>query len=274
MASAKATADDIKTWPVSEVDKKGKKKKGTLGVGNGAIFFASDSDKVWNDTTTVGYDIHANNNLQTPVQKWKVADISNVSTEKGKHVHVEMGGLAPISLHYHAGSKDTAEAIITKLQSSKALTAPRPSVSFPTEETHPPPSAIRTDVHKSPKNGASVRFAPTSPTVIPSHSLSEEYADAEPEPEPEPEPEAGEEEVSVHHGDDEETAKAMYDFDADGEDELSVKEGEHLVVLEKDGDEWWKCRNAAGAEGVVPASYLEVCVHKEVFILTQYLNSM
>jgi hypothetical protein len=31
---------------VSEIDKKGKKKKGTLGVGNGAIFFASDSDKV------------------------------------------------------------------------------------------------------------------------------------------------------------------------------------------------------------------------------------
>lgn len=40
------TADDIKTWSVSEIDKKGKKKKGTLGVGNGAIFFASDSDKV------------------------------------------------------------------------------------------------------------------------------------------------------------------------------------------------------------------------------------
>jgi hypothetical protein len=31
---------------VSEIDKKGKKKKGTLGVGNGAVFFASDSDKV------------------------------------------------------------------------------------------------------------------------------------------------------------------------------------------------------------------------------------
>lgn len=28
VASAKATADDIKTWSVSEIDKKGKKKKG------------------------------------------------------------------------------------------------------------------------------------------------------------------------------------------------------------------------------------------------------
>ena len=53
-------------------------------------------------------------------------------------------------------------------------------------------------------------------------------------------------------------ATALYDFTADGEDELSVMEGERLTVLEKDGDEWWKCRNTKGAEGVVPASYLEV----------------
>ena len=37
---------DVLRWAVSEVDKKGKKKKGTLGIGNGSIFFASESDKV------------------------------------------------------------------------------------------------------------------------------------------------------------------------------------------------------------------------------------
>lgn len=42
----KAQTDHIKTWAVSEVDKKGKKKKGTLGIGNGSLFFASESDKV------------------------------------------------------------------------------------------------------------------------------------------------------------------------------------------------------------------------------------
>jgi hypothetical protein len=44
--------DEVETWSISELDKKGKKKKGTLGVGNGAIFFASETDKVsrveWN----------------------------------------------------------------------------------------------------------------------------------------------------------------------------------------------------------------------------------
>ena len=43
--ASKVKADAIKTWAISEVDKKGKKKKGTLGVGNGAIFFASEADK-------------------------------------------------------------------------------------------------------------------------------------------------------------------------------------------------------------------------------------
>lgn len=42
----KVQADNIRTWAVSEVDKKGKKKKGTLGIGNGSIFFASEADKV------------------------------------------------------------------------------------------------------------------------------------------------------------------------------------------------------------------------------------
>ena len=50
----------------------------------------------------------------------------------------------------------------------------------------------------------------------------------------------------------------LYDFTADGEDELTVREGETLMVLERDGDEWWKCRNQDGLVGVVPASYVEV----------------
>ena len=45
-SKAKAQTGTVETWSVSEVDKKGKKKKGTLGVGNGAMFFASESDKV------------------------------------------------------------------------------------------------------------------------------------------------------------------------------------------------------------------------------------
>lgn len=43
--------DKVETWSVSQLDGK-KKKKGTLGVGGGAIFFASESDKVGDELFT------------------------------------------------------------------------------------------------------------------------------------------------------------------------------------------------------------------------------
>lgn len=43
-ATGKA-ARNVQTWNVTSIDAKKKKKKGTLGVGNGALFFASESDK-------------------------------------------------------------------------------------------------------------------------------------------------------------------------------------------------------------------------------------
>ena len=100
-----------------EIDKKGKKKKGTLGIGNGALFFASDSDK-------------------TPVQQWSTASITVTDSEKPKHVMLEIGGSSPTTLHFNAGSKDTAEAIIAKLESSKST-----SVGSSAKSNSPPPSA-------------------------------------------------------------------------------------------------------------------------------------
>jgi hypothetical protein len=171
---------------------------------------------------------------QTPVQKWQTKDVSAVSSEKSKHVRIDIGGPSPISLHFHAGSKDNADSIVDKLQESKALS------SAPTPRNLPPVDTITRDTKK-----ASVHFSPASPVIIP--PLQDEME---------------EEEEERSHVDSrmagETFATALYDFTADGEDELSVTEGERLTVLEKDGDEWWKCRNTKGAEGVVPASYLEV----------------
>ena len=55
-------------------------------------------------------------------------------------------------------------------------------------------------------------------------------------------------------------ALALYDFQAQGDDELTVMKGDALWVIEQDDDEWWRCRNTKGDEGVVPASYIEVRV--------------
>jgi hypothetical protein len=201
--------------------------------------------------------------IQTPVQKWQTKDVTAVSSEKSKHIRVDIDGPTPTSLHFHAGSKDNADAIMAKLESSKALSSPSSSS---------PPVAKKASVH----------FSSASPVIIPEPDEEEDgdiVDEEEEEEEQEEEEPPHEEEAPVPQrqqyappprapppaappaavaDEEEEEALALYDFTADGEDELSVMEGERLAVLEKDGDEWWKCRNAKGKEGVVPASYLEV----------------
>ncbi|KAF5331711.1 hypothetical protein D9611_007701 [Ephemerocybe angulata] len=218
----KLSADDIKTWSVSELDKKGKKKKGTLGIGNGSLFFASESDK-------------------TAVQKWQTSDVIDASIDKPKHLLVEVGGPNATTLHFHAGSKDNAEEILAKVHSSKAIATASSSPdgsSAPTAARRIPPLADSTP--RAANKG--VHFSESSPVIIPVAPRVEQEEEEE------------EEEASA----DGEVATALYDFKADGEDELSVSEGEQLLILERDGDEWWKCRNANGTEGVVPAQYLEL----------------
>ncbi|KAI9464442.1 hypothetical protein BJY52DRAFT_1249080 [Lactarius psammicola] len=238
--ASKVKADTIKTWAVSEIDKKGKKKKGTLGVGNGAIFFASEADK-------------------TPVQKWQISDITSADIDKSKHVLIEVGGSAAASLHFHAGNKDTAEEILAKLESSRSLAresiestaAPAAAVEHqadPEPEPEPAPAPAQAPVQRTLpppllSNGSNspgkkgVHFSEASPAIIPPRPASP--------PEPEHEEAEGLEAV------------ALYDFQAQGDDELTVAEGDALWVIEQEGDEWWKCRNTRGDEGVVPASYIE-----------------
>ena len=189
------------------------------------------------------------------MQKWQINDVTSAEIEKSKHVLIEVDGAAAAKLHFHAGSKDTAEEIITKLEASRSLSRestdvagppqaerrvepdpePEPAPpSAPIRRTLPPP--LRTDgAHSPSKKG--VHFSEASPAIIPPRSAS---------------PEAQQEEIEGLE------AVALYDFQAQGDDELSVAEGDALWVIEKDGDEWWKCRNASGNEGVVPASYVEV----------------
>lgn len=218
--------------------------------------------------------------IQTPVQKWQTKDVTAVSSEKSKHIRIDIDGPTPTSLHFHAGSKDNADAIMAKLESSKALSSPSSS-SPPVTRSTPAPDTKKASVH----------FSSASPVIIPEPDEGDD-GDVVDEEEEEEEP-PHEEEVPVPQrqqyappprapppaappavvADEEEQALALYDFTADGEDELSVMEGERLVVLEKDGDEWWKCRNVKGKEGVVPASYLEVSFHFARNCMNYYLIS-
>ena len=176
--------------------------------------------------------------LQTPVQRWETKDVVEIVSEKSKQVRIDVGGPNPTTLHFHTGSKDNADSIIARIGSSKALAsaaaaADSKNSTSPTPRSLPPPLEPPRELPKK----ASVHFSSADPVIIPV------AADQESE---------SEEEIQAT------VAVALYDFTADGDDELSVKEAEVLTILEKDGDEWWKCRNSKGKIGVVPASYLEV----------------
>ncbi|CCF49813.1 hypothetical protein NDA11_004326 [Ustilago hordei] len=234
--------DEIKMWPVSALDTKKKKKKGTLGIGNASLFFASESDK-------------------TPVQKISVLHIASHSLEKGKTLHLQLSpdaGMSESNLDFHCGSKDAANEIVRKIEASKAnaLTAaaappasPAAPPAAPAVATAgvplppPPPPAppappAAASTLPPPSRTAGAVLPPPIRKTVSFQSQQEAAAAAEPE-------------ETVEHG------IAMYDFEAQGDDELTVAENEHLIILEKENDDWWKVRNDAGQEGVVPASYVE-----------------
>ena len=51
-------------------------------------------------------------------------------------------------------------------------------------------------------------------------------------------------------------AKVLYDHSASSLDELSVKSGERVEILD-DTRNWWRVKNKMGGEGFVPKTWLE-----------------
>jgi hypothetical protein len=54
------------------------------------------------------------------------------------------------------------------------------------------------------------------------------------------------------------TAIALFDFDASADDEISFTDGERLVDIIQDSDDWWIGTNAGGKRGLFPATYVEL----------------
>ncbi|CAD6924658.1 unnamed protein product [Tilletia controversa] len=233
-------ADDIRMWPVQILDAKKKKKKGTLGLGNASLFFASESDKA-------------------PVQRVNVVHIVSHNLEKGKQLHIELSeeaGIEENALHFVIGSSKDAEEIVDKLETSVLIARSRPASSSAAAAASPRqprsvPPAARPAGTPLPPPPPLAPLASVTPATATSHTSTALPAPARktvsfsaPKPAAAP----------ALKG---EPAIALYDFTAEGDDELSVAENEDLFILERENEDWWKVRNQAGQEGVVPASYVE-----------------
>ncbi|ODO01433.1 hypothetical protein I350_06252 [Cryptococcus amylolentus CBS 6273] len=207
--------DKVETWGISELDGK-KKKKGTLGVGNAAVFFASDTDKA------------------APVKQYPITSLLAVSQPSSKLLSLSLDSL-PQPLDFHCGSSDTAKAILAKLEQSKeaageALELLNAEAGQESEdEEEPVPTAPPVRNVQEPK---AVRFA-SSPSPSPSPAPPSRAVASE-------------------------SATVLYDFDAAGDDELSVQENTTVEIVDKENEEWWLVKDSHGQQGVVPAAYLQL----------------
>lgn len=257
-------------------------------MGNGSLFFASESDKACIFVSTLSYwPLISTISLQTPVQKWQTFDISGVTMDKHKRLEINFAD-GTESLHFH--SKDAAEAIKTKIESSRALSgaplspngneSPRPSTDSRTisnsravDVIAPPPSHPAKAVH----------FATKTSEIPPREDTDDENEMEQPHEMYNQAGRDSEDSVGGYESlaysnrngdqarpkisaarragfntDDGEIVVVLYDFTGDASDELSVKEGESLLVLDRSNDDWWKCQNRSGREGVVPAQYVDL----------------
>lgn len=69
---------------------------------------------------------------------------------------------------------------------------------------------------------------------------------------------------------------ALYDYTPQSDNELDLKEGELIYILEKSGDDdWWKAKKrASGGEedepvGLIPNNYVEKVSSSRCYLLNQ-----
>ncbi|SCV67798.1 BQ2448_5409 [Microbotryum intermedium] len=256
------SATNVKTWAVTEIDKKKKKKKGTLGVGNGALFFASESDKVglnsgFCSTTTCRMLTSHRHLTQTPVQQYPLSSLQDITTEKFKHLHLSFPS-SPEPLHFVIGSKDIFEEIVDKIEADRASSgstaAKAASPAVPAAPRPPPVAAAAAAPIAPPPPAATSGYMPPPPPIG-SASSSNIIPSAPSTP-------ARNGGSSTPVGS-EANAVALYDFEPQGDDEIAIVEGERVILIDdgstSDDPDWAKIRKVgSNVEGVVPASYIEL----------------
>lgn len=166
-----------------------------------------------------------------PVQQHPILDVTKYLFD-GKTLHIEIGGQQPSELHLQASSKSEAKAIMVKISDSRTIA-----------------------------QKAGVRVAPESSTASPHHQQQQQ--DHEPTPAMPPRPTAAAAAPPPSPPEPEShPAIIMYTFAAEGGDEISVNEGDHVTVLMDDRqDGWCTIRTQRGEQGIVPETYVEMQDH-------------
>lgn len=250
-SAAAASASAVETFNASLITSSGlmkSKKKGTLGIGNGALFFASESDK-------------------TPVQQVSLDALTSFDKPDKHKVNVFFDG--GVEFHFELKAKDEATKVHDILQAATGQSnghaegqeedqeaqedgGYRASAAYSSPARSalpPPPRALRmansSDEEEEDEDDAPAR-APPPPAAPP----------APPAPPAPSAPVAPSSSASASQG---KHGTMAYDFEATEPDEITVAEGDDVVILDDSSEDWWMVRRvASGQEGNVPAQYVEV----------------
>ncbi|CAG8451685.1 14647_t:CDS:10 [Acaulospora colombiana] len=181
-------------------------------------------------TLSIGGDkvYYASESDKTPVQQWSISDLSDIKHEK-KRVLISFGGEKAAKFDFHT-SKGDAEAIYNKVQESMA------SLELPTVKLETPSRPSSHQMHEEDE--------------VPYEETQEE--------EQEPDVEDETEEINEDDLPPPKSGVALYYFKAQGEDEITIYEGDRLWVIDDvSSQDWWKIRKG-DEEGVVPSTYVKI----------------
>ncbi|KAI8879312.1 hypothetical protein K501DRAFT_297120 [Backusella circina FSU 941] len=223
--------DDAQSWTVHEYDqakKKKKKDKGNLFVGNGMICYGSETDK------------------SLPVQQYPILDVTKYLLDS-KNLHIEIEGAKSAVLNLQAASKSEAKAILAKI----------------TESTRAAQSAS-THINNATPASPPVQISPQPPVLPPMQNR--QIPPPQPQRATQPPVIEYQQEDEVEEEEEEEEGAncipkwgiSIYNFQAEGGDELSVEENEQLYVLNYERtDGWWRVQKVDGLVGLVPSAYVQ-----------------
>ena len=157
------------------------------------------------------------------IQTWSITSLINYSTEK-KHVFIDLQSPPrAASFDFHAGSSNTA-AEINQVLGDMAGAARAPGI----------------------REIAGALKAPL-PAIPANSGLAKKEENSG---------------FPKQDDDDADYATVLYDFEAQGEDEVTVRAGAKVIILDdRASPDWWKIR-VGRKEGVIPADYLETSAPK------------
>ncbi|KAJ2895993.1 cytoskeletal protein binding protein, partial [Coemansia aciculifera] len=161
-----------------------------------------------------------------------MAHISKCTAKKAV-LGIEIGGYEPAAFDFTCSSATEAERIVDAINAARRgmFIGDRTVGDMPSEDAPPPPLPPKDSEYSPILSPQHLATPAVIMPVLPPHTIASQ-----------------------------EHAVVLYEFSSDDPEELTVSEGDRVLVLDKSDPEWWQVQLSPphGRAGLVPASYVEL----------------